>query len=112
MNSMRHRFGLRQKKILRSYEIDYTLYEALIKLSNIYDASIPELLNFCVERLIESEKICFYTPDNTNTKIKRPYHMKETNLIGLNRLKEKYGVSIFKLVNMSIYNMLEEIKAD
>lgn len=44
----------------RRIEIDNSLYEKLVELSNIYDASINKLVNIAIINLIETENVELY----------------------------------------------------
>ena len=44
----------------RRIEIDNSLYEKLVELSNIYDVSINKLVNIAIINLIETENVELY----------------------------------------------------
>ena len=109
MNFFDKKFDRKEKKYRRTYEIENTLFTELESLTEIYDASVPDLINACIEYLVATENMALYEKDKTE--ITPPYTLliKESNLAGLENLKAKYGVSIYRLVNIAIRNMLSEV---
>jgi len=103
-----HIFRKRENKLRRNYEIEDSLYSKLEELSKIYDASVTDLINECLLHLIETENIRLYEKDPTEISVTHTLLIRESNLVGLEQLKGKYGVSIFKLVNIAIRNVLHE----
>ena len=99
-------FRKRENKIRRNYEIEDNLYSKLEELSKVYDASVTELINECLSNLIETENIVLYQKDDNELPVTHTLLVRESNLLGLERLKTKYGVSISKLVNIAIRNAL------
>ena len=98
----------REKKYRRNYEIDDSLYVRLEQLSTIYDATVTDLVNASLEHLIESEQISLYKKAANDFSVTHTLLIRESNLAGLEDLKAKYGVSIYKLVNIAIKNVLDE----
>jgi len=101
-------FKKREKKIRRNYEIDDELYSELEELSKVYDASVADLINECLLNLIQTENVQLYEKDRNTLSVTHTVLIRESNLVGLESLKEKYGVSIFRLVNIAIRNVLRE----
>lgn len=103
-----NRFYKKEKLVNRSFQIDENLYFKLEYLSkNVYDASISKLVNASIEQMINNENICIYGKKNKSC-ISRSFLIRESLLNGLYNLKEKYGLSICMLVNMSIRNAIIE----
>ena len=102
-------FKKRENKIRRNYEIEDSLYSKLEEFSKIYDASVTDLINECLSNLIQTENIQLYVKNDSELSVTHTLLIKESNLTGLEKLKEKYGVSIFKLVNIAIRNVLNEL---
>lgn len=106
------RFFSKEKLIRKTIEIDNNLYEELRKISdNKYDASVNKLINASIEELIKTENIKVYIKDKNEISLKHTLLIRESLVIALDKLKDKYGLSIYKLVNMAIYNALEEEKS-
>ena len=102
------KFHKREKKYRGDYDIDDSLYVRLDQLSTVYDATITDLVNASLEHLIESEKISLYKKADNDFSVTHTLLIRESNLAGLEELKAKYGVSIYKLVNIAIRNALDE----
>ena len=97
------------KKIRRNYEIDDSSYTELEKLSKKYHVTITDLVNISIKRLIETRYINVYKKDESEITLIHTIGMTVNNIKGLDYLKERYGISIYKLVNIAIRNALEEI---
>ena len=96
------------KKIRRNYEIEDSLYVELEKISEKYHITISELINISIRHLVETEDVYLYKKDDSEITIIHTIGMKVSNIKGLDYLKEKYGVSIYRLVNIAIKNALKE----
>lgn len=106
------RFFSKEKLIRKTIEIDNNLYEELRKISdNKYDASVNKLINASIEELINTENIKIYVKDKNEISLKHTLLIRESLVIALDELKDKYGLSIYKLVNMAIYNAIEQEKS-
>lgn len=98
----------KEKIIRRTFSVDYRLYDKLKYLSdNIYDVSINKLVNICIKQLIETENIKLYKINYKESKMDRTYLIPEKYLNKLEKLKEKYNISVTKLINIAIYNAIE-----
>ena len=94
----------------RRIEIDNSLYEQLEKLSKIYDASINKLVNIAIIEMIKTENVKIYEkPDNEIVEAHN-FAIRETSYNKLEEFKNKYGLSIYKLTNIAIYNALNSDK--
>lgn len=95
----------KEKLIRKTVEIDNDLYD---KLSDIlkgkYNTSVNMLINASIEELIKTENINLYAKEDKYSTMKRSLLIKESFSNGLNKLKEKYNISISKLINMAIKN--------
>lgn len=90
----------------RRIEIDNTLYEKLVELTDVYDASVNKLVNIAIIDMIEKENVKVYErPDNEIIEAHN-FAIRETSYNKLEELKNKYGLSIYKLTNIAIYNAL------
>lgn len=104
------KFHKREKKLRRNYAIEDQLYSELEELSKLYDASTNELINASLCLLIETEDIALYKKEDDEIAVTHTLLIYESTLSGLENLKSKYGVSIYKLVNIAIKNALHEYK--
>ncbi len=101
-------FLKRDVLLKRRVEVDKSLYDELIKLSEIYDASINKLVNVAIVELIENKNIKFYERNDNEIIESHNFAIRKSSYKELERLKEIYGISIYKLINIAIYNALNK----
>lgn len=107
------KYLLKRDKILeRRIEIDNSLYEKLSELSKVYEASINKLVNIAIIGLIENENIQIYKRPDNEISESHNFSIRETSYRKLEELKAKYGISIFKLTNIAIYNAIKSIEEE
>ena len=105
------KFDKKEKIIRKTIKIDDKLYEKLQMLSDrVFVASVNQLINASIEKLVISENITNYKKGKDDVSIKHTLQIRESLIIGLERLKAKYNISICKLVNMSIHNAIQELE--
>lgn len=108
--SIFNRFLKKEKLCQKTVEIENSLFEKLEYLSdNVYEATISGLINECICFLLENETINVYPKIKDEIKIKRTILIRESNVEGLEMLKEKYGISVSKLINIAIKNAVENL---
>lgn len=101
------KYLLRKDNLLRRrIEIDSSLYEKLCKLSDVYDASINKLVNIAIIEMIENEDVKIYERPKNEIAESHNFAIRESSYIAMEKLREKYGLSIYKLTNIAIYNAL------
>ena len=101
------RFRKKQIRFRRNYDIIDDLYKKMEEISEIYDATIPDIFNACIEELVSSENIVLYEKSEGERTTPHTILIWESNVAGLEKLNAKYGVSIRKLVNIAIRNVFE-----
>ncbi len=103
---------LLKKDILlkRRIEIDSSLYEKLAKLSDIYDASVNKLVNIAIIELLKTENVQIYERPQNEISESHNFAIRQTSYEGMEKLREKYGLSLYKLTNIAIYNALDTIE--
>lgn len=107
------KFDRREEKIRQTIEIDDRLYEELSELSkNIYDASVNKLINASIEELIKTEDIKICEKETKNLAVKHSLLIRKSLIQGLEKLKGKYDISLYKLVNIAINNALNQFNAN
>lgn len=105
------RFWKREALLKKTIEIDNSLYEKLNELSEKeYQTSTNQLINACIEELIKTNNIKIYEKDRNEISVQHSLLIRETLFNGLEEMRERYNLSIYKLVNIAIKNALEEIK--
>lgn len=93
--------------IRKKFEIDNSLYEKLSELSKKkYDASINKLINVAILELIENPNIYVYEKREGEISIPHNFSIRESSYKELEKMRNKYGISIYRLVNIAINNAL------
>ena len=96
--------------IQKTFEIETSLYDRIEFLSeNIYDASISKLINACIDNLVETEDVKLYPKDGNELYLKHSLLLRRYSLYNLEKLKTKYGISVYKLINIAIHRALDEL---
>lgn len=85
------KYLLKKDKLLRRrIEIDNSLYEQLVKLADVYDASINKLVNIAIIEMIKTENVNVYEkPDNEIVEAHN-FAIRETSYNQMEKLKGKY----------------------
>lgn len=97
----------KEKMIQKKIDIDNNLYEALESIANKeYDASINKIVNIAIIELIKTEDINIYKRDENELSEPHSFLIRESSYLELEKLREKYGISVRKLVNIAINNVL------
>lgn len=103
------RFWKRETLLKKTIEIDNSLYEKLNELSsNVYQTSTNQLINACIEKLIETKNIKIYEKPKGELSIQHSLLIRESLFNALEEMREKYNLSIYKLVNIAIKNAIDE----
>ena len=104
-----YRFYLKEKWLNKNIEIEESLYVKLKTLSETeIDASINKLIDACVENFkIENNTVIYYKKPENEISISRSIRLRESMWNKLEKLKQEYDISIYKLINMSIKYTLE-----
>jgi len=100
----------KDKMLRRRIEIDNTLYEGLLKIVEEYDTNISNLVNMAIENLIKTEKVNLYERAENEIVEAHNFSIREGFYRELEKLRAKYGISIYKLTNIAIYNALNDYK--
>ena len=107
------RFYNKDVIIQKTFEIETSLYDKLEFLSeNVYDASISKLVNSCIGDLVETEDIKLYAKNGSELYTKHSLLIRRYSLNNLENLKLKYDISVYKLINIAIRRVLDEIDKD
>ncbi len=105
------KFWKREELLKKTIEIDNSLYEELNRLSKTtYQTSTNQLINACIEELIKTNNVKLYERKDGELSIQHSLLIRESLFTGLEEMRDKYNLSIYKLINISIKNALEEIK--
>ena len=111
--SILDRFWKHDTLIQKTIEIESNLYDKIEYLSeNVYDASISKIINACIDDLIEKENVQLYTKEDNELFTKHSIILRKKSLDNLNLLKEKYGISVYKLIHIAIKNVILELEEE
>ncbi len=111
--SVLDRFWEHDTLIQKTIEIESNLYDKIEYLSeNVYDASISKIINACIDDLIEKENIKLYQKENDELFTKHSVLLRKNSLDNLYLLKEKYGISVYKLIHIAIKNVILELEEE
>lgn len=107
--SVLDKFRKKEDIVQKTIEIECEIFEKIEYLSNhVYDATISRIINECIDELIEKENIKMYPKKEGEISTKHSLMLRKSSLEGLEKLRKKYGISIYKLIDISIRNVLSE----
>ena len=92
----------------RRIDVDSSLFTKLEELSNRYDATVNRLVNIAIVNFIEKENVGIYERNDNETSRAHNFSIRESSYRKLEELKNKYGLSICKLINIAIYMTINE----
>ncbi len=102
------RFWEKGNLLKKTIVIDNTFYEKLNELAKTkYQTSTNQLINGCIEELLRTKKINVYVRPKGEISEQRSLLIREELFEGLEQMRDKYHLSIYKLVNIAIKNALE-----
>lgn len=104
-------FRRKEPTVRKNIEIDDALYTKLEEYTKVYDATIGELVDACIECLLRSGELPFYESKKPLF-VLHTLRIKSRNAKGLEELKSKYGISFFRLVNIAIHYTLVQTKSE
>lgn len=103
------RFYKKENWCKKSVEIENNLYERLKSISSYeLDASVNKIIDACVDDLELPDKITLYKKDKNEINILRSIIIRESMYEKLEQLREKYDISIYKLLNIAIKEGIEK----
>lgn len=101
--SVLDRFWAKDELVQKTIEIESSLYDEIEFLSeNVYDASISKIINACIDELIKTENVKLYKKENNELFTKHSLILRKNSLKNLEILKDKYGISVYKLIHIAI----------
>ena len=105
------RFWKRELLLKKTIEIDDDLYDRINELSKmVYHTSTNQLINGCIEELLKNKNVKLYAKETDKMPVQHSLLIRESFFKGLEELRERYNISIYKLVNIAIKNALDELK--
>lgn len=102
------RFYKKEKWVKKSVEIEGKLYDRLKEIAeNQLDASVNKIIDACVDDLNLEDKVIIYRKEKDEINVARSIIVRESIYKKLEDLREKYGISISKIINVAIRMGLE-----
>lgn len=103
------RFYTKEKWVKKSAEIEGNLYDRLKEISEKeLDASVNKIIDACVEDLKLEDKVVIHKKEKNDISVARSIIVRESVYKKLEDLREKYGISISKIINIAIKEGLEK----
>lgn len=104
-----NRFYAKEKWVKKSTEIEGKLYDRLKEIADKeLDASVNKIIDACIDDLKLEEKVVIYKKEKGEINVARSIIIRESMYKKLEEMREKYGISISKLINIAIRNALEK----
>ena len=104
-----NRFYTKEKWVKKSAEIEGKLYDRLKEISEKeLDASVNKLIDACVDDLKLEDRVVIYKKERDEINVARSIIVRESVYKKLEDLREKYGISISKIINIAIKLGLEK----
>lgn len=105
--SVLDRFWPKDELVQKTIEIESGLYDEIEFLcENVYDTSVSKIVNACIDELIETEDVKLYPKESNELFTKHSIILRKSSLNNLEKLKDKYGISVYKLIHIAIKNVL------
>ena len=96
------KFSKREKEYAKLMKLRMILYNFLEEASLTYDASVSDILNFCIAELIRTNDLKIYTSPN----MKNPLHnfnIAVSNVKGLAKLSPAIHPIYYKIISKYVY---------
>ena len=98
-----NRFYPKEKWVKKSVEIEGRLYDRLKEIAeNELEASVNKIIDACIDDFELVETIVIYKKDKDEINVARSIIIRESMYKKLEEMRETYGISISKLINISI----------
>ena len=105
--SVLDRFWPKDELVQKTIEIESDLYDEIEFLcENVYDTSVSKIINACIDELIETEDVKLYPKESNELFTKHSIILRKSSLNNLEKLKDKYGISVYELIHIAIKNVL------
>ena len=97
----------REELSQRTLDIESELYEILLDLSeNYFDASVSRIINLCIYDLAEKDQVTMYEMKDLE---KHTVVMRKSAIESLNKMKKKFNIPIYVLLNIAIKEGIEKL---
>lgn len=95
------------KTVQKSINIENGLYQGLKEIELRYNATISDLVNACIEFYVSENEIVYSPKPPTEIAEYRSFMIRQENLKRLQEIKDKTGIGISRLINLSIKKVLD-----
>ena len=95
------------KTVQKSINTEYGLYQGLKEIELRYNATISDLVNACIEFYIAENEVVYFPKPPTEIAEYRSFMIRQENLKRLQEIKDKTGIGISRLINLSIKKVLD-----
>ena len=103
------RFLVKENWVKKSAEIEGNLYDRLKEISEKeIEASVNKIIDACINDLQLQGKIVIYKKEDNEINVARSVIIRESMYKKLEDMREKYGISISKLINIAIRAGIEK----
>lgn len=103
------RFYKKEEWCKKTVEIESELYEKLKKIANEeLDASVNKIIDACIDNFELPEKIVLYKKEKSEINIVRSIILRESVYQKLEDMRNKYEISIYRLLNIIIKEQIEK----
>lgn len=110
MSAVDRLYDINNRTIKKSVNIDDTLYNKLINLTqNRFDATVSDLINVSIEDYSNNNRPTYYEKPVNETVTYRSVMLREDNISWLAKTNRKTGISITRLINAAIKNFLDTL---
>ena len=110
MSNIDKLYELENKRIKKSINIEIELYNKLKNLMETkYDATISDLINVAIEDYIDKNSPSFYGKPKGEFVTYRSVMIRKNNFKELKKMSENTGISVTRLINGAIKELLERI---
>ena len=108
MSAIDRLYSIDNKTINKTINIEDRLYNKIMKFTKEnYDATFSEIINVCIEEYVERNRPSFYEKPKLETVTYRSMMIRKENLINLQKIHKKTGISVTRLLNGAVKEFLE-----
>lgn len=108
MSAIDRLYSIDNKTIKKTINIEDRLYNKIMKFTKEnYDATFSEIINVCIEEYVERNRPSFYEKPKLETVTYRSMMIRKENLINLQKIHKKTGISVTRLLNGAVKEFLE-----
>ncbi len=95
--------------IKKTINIEDKLYERIMKFTERnYDATFSEMINICIETYVQKNSPSFYEKPKHETVTYRSIMIRKENLLNLQAMYKRTGISVTRLLNCAVKEFLEK----